>query len=313
MAAMPQWYPVHARLARFRGRGVKRCRPARLRRLDVSSNLCSAAHNKGEAAMATDPYAAPKAHVEDVPAAIEEGELIADGRAVPAGNGWQWITSGWALFKQQPGMWIGITIAWFVIMVLVAIVPIIGSIANNILFPAFLGGVLLGCRELDRGGDFEFGCLFAGFREHFGKLALVGVYYLIALVLVAIIAALIGGIGVGTAVGLFTGTGDPAQTTVGAMAIMLVALIVLALMVPILMSVWFAPALIVFHNYEVVDALKASFTGCLKNIVPFLLYSVILFALMIAASLPLLLGWLLLGPTVIASVYASYRDIYHAS
>lgn len=263
--------------------------------------------------MATDPYAAPKAHVEDVPAAIEEGVLIADGQAVAAGNGWQWIASGWTLFKLQPGMWIGMTIAWFVIMLVIAIVPIIGGIANNILMPAFFGGLLLGCRALERGGELEFGHLFAGFRDRFGKLALVGIYYLVALVVVAIIAALIGGIGIGTAVSIFTGAGDAAQGVAGAMAILLVALIVLALMLPVVMSVWFAPALIVFHNLDVVDALKRSFAGCLKNIVPFLLYGVILLGLAILASLPIGLGWLLLGPTVIASVYASYRDIYYAT
>jgi uncharacterized membrane protein len=56
--------------------------------------------------------------------------------------------------------------------------------------------------------------------------------------------------------------------------------------------------------------MKASFTGCLRNILPFLLYSVVLFVLSIVASVPLLLGWLVLGPVFAASVYTSYRDIY---
>jgi hypothetical protein len=33
--------------------------------------------------------------------------------------------------------------------------------------------------------------------------------------------------------------------------------------------------------------------------------------LSILASIPLLLGWLLLGPVLMASVYLSYRDIFH--
>jgi hypothetical protein len=37
---------------------------------------------------------------------------------------------------------------------------------------------------------------------------------------------------------------------------------------------------------------------------------VVLFGLSILASLPLLLGWLVLGPVFAASVYTSYRDIY---
>jgi hypothetical protein len=33
--------------------------------------------------------------------------------------------------------------------------------------------------------------------------------------------------------------------------------------------------------------------------------------LCIAASIPLFLGWLLLGPVITVSVYTSYRDIFH--
>jgi uncharacterized membrane protein len=59
-----------------------------------------------------------------------------------------------------------------------------------------------------------------------------------------------------------------------------------------------------------IEAMKESFLGCLKNILPFLVYSVVLMVLGIVAAIPLGLGWLVLGPTLIASVYVSYRDIY---
>ena len=263
--------------------------------------------------MATDPYAAPKAHVEDVQADAAEGEFIPSGQGVVAGNGWQWIVDGWAVFKRQPGTWILITVVWFLILLVLALIPFIGGIANNLLFPAFLGGVLLGCREIEHGQPLEFGHLFAGFRDAFGKLVLVGVFYLVALIACVIVAALFGGLGVFTALRMFTGVGGASQMGLGGLAMALTGLIVLALLVPVWMAMWFAPALIVFHDFDVTDALKASFAGCLKNVVPFLLYGVILFVLMIFASLPVLLGWLVLGPTVLGSVYASYRDIYYAS
>jgi uncharacterized membrane protein len=59
--------------------------------------------------------------------------------------------------------------------------------------------------------------------------------------------------------------------------------------------------------------MKASFMGCLKNILPFLVYGVIMFGLAIVASIPLALGWLVLGPMTIASVYTAYRDIYFST
>jgi len=56
--------------------------------------------------------------------------------------------------------------------------------------------------------------------------------------------------------------------------------------------------------------MKASFVACLKNVVPFLVYSVILLPLAFVASIPLGLGWLVLGPVMAASLYTSYRDIF---
>jgi hypothetical protein len=35
-----------------------------------------------------------------------------------------------------------------------------------------------------------------------------------------------------------------------------------------------------------------------------------MFVLAIVASIPLALGWLVLGPMIVASVYTAYRDIY---
>jgi len=77
-----------------------------------------------------------------------------------------------------------------------------------------------------------------------------------------------------------------------------------------MMAAWFAPALVVFQGEGVIDSMKGSFAGCLKNIVPFLVYGVAFFLLAIVATIPLALGWLVLGPMISASVYTSYRDIY---
>jgi uncharacterized membrane protein len=76
------------------------------------------------------------------------------------------------------------------------------------------------------------------------------------------------------------------------------------------MALWFAPALVVLRGMAPIEAIKESFLGCLKNVLPFLVYSIVLMVLGIVAAIPLGLGWLVLGPTLIASVYVSYRDIY---
>jgi uncharacterized membrane protein len=258
--------------------------------------------------MATDPYTAPRSRVADVPAAASEGNFNAEGQAVPAGNGWQWITAGWDLFKRQPGTWILLLIVFVLISILVALIPILGSIASNLLWPVFAGGILLGCRELAQGGELAVGHLFAGFRDHFGKLVLIGLLYLAAVIVIVLVAFAIAGAGIGVGALLGRNGGGP---QVGAMTILLAVLIALALSIPVAMAVWFAPALVVLNDMAIGDAIKASFSACLKNIVPFLVYGLILFGLAIVASIPLMLGWLALGPTLAASVYAAYRDIFY--
>jgi uncharacterized membrane protein len=253
------------------------------------------------------PYAAPRAAVADA-VSPQQGNFVPGGRGVPAGNGWTWIAQGWELFKRQPGIWIAIVVVLFVISMAAAFIPFAGSIGMMVLFPVFTAGLMLGCRALEEGGRLEFGHLFAGFRDRVGTLAAVGAIYLVATMVIALVVGLVTGVGMMT---MMTGPDPDAANAVGALAgILLASLVMLALMIPVIMAVWFAAPLVVFHERGAVDAMKESFAGCLKNIVPFLVYGVIFFVLAILASIPLALGWLVLGPVAAASIYTAYRDIY---
>lgn len=256
--------------------------------------------------MTTNPYSAPAATVAD-PAAAPQGKFIPRGRAVAAGHGWSWIAQGWDLFKRQPGLWIGISLALFVILLVLAFIPLLGPLANALLWPVLSAGLLLGCRALAEGGKLEFGHLFAGFRERFGTLIAVGAISFAVSLAIGVAVALVMGIGMFT---LFGGGPGPNAAPEALMTMMLAVLVMLALLLPLVMAMWFAPALVVFHERGAVEAMKESFLGCLKNIVPFLIYGLVALVFAILASVPFGLGWLLLGPVLIASVYASYRDIY---
>src|SRR6185436_6154227 len=90
---------------------------------------------------------------------------------------------------------------------------------------------------------------------------------------------------------------------------LLAVLLILALMLPLFMAIWFAPPLVVFQGLGAIEAMKASFTGCLRNVMPFLLYGVVLLIFGVLASIPMGLGWLVLLPVTAASIYTAYRDI----
>ncbi|MGH8670137.1 MAG: BPSS1780 family membrane protein [Burkholderiales bacterium] len=256
------------------------------------------------------PYAAPRAAVADA-VSPQQGNFVPGGRGVPAGNGWSWIAEGWSLFKRQPGMWIAIVVVLFVISLVAAFIPFIGSIATMVLFPVFTAGLMLGCQAQAEGGRLEFGHLFAGFRDRVGPLAAVGGIYLGATIVIALV------VGIVTGVGMFSmmsgGEVDPAAAAGALAGLALAGLVMLALMIPILMAIWFAPALVVFHERGAVEAMKESFSGCLRNIVPFLVYGLVTLVLAILASIPIALGWLVLGPVLAASIYTAYRDIYFTS
>jgi uncharacterized membrane protein len=95
------------------------------------------------------------------------------------------------------------------------------------------------------------------------------------------------------------------------MTMLLAALVIMALSIPLYMAMWFAGPLIVLADSDVLPALKTSFYACLKNILPFLVWSIAVMVLAVLASIPLLLGWLLFGPVMMASIYISYRDIFY--
>ena len=252
------------------------------------------------------PYAAPRAPVADAAAAVPRN-FIPTGRALAGGRGWAWITEGWGLFKRQPFIWVAFTVVGIAILFALQMLPVIGQIAAMLLGPVFVGGIMIGCRDLEEGRELQFAHLFAGFRERFGSLLSVGLISLGFTFAVALVVGL--GTGIGAAALLGSG-GDPAAAVAAGLSLLLALLVMLALLLPLYMAMWFAAPLIVFHAQGPGAAMKASFVACLKNIVPFFVYSVIFFLLSFLASLPAFLGWLVLGPVMAASLYTGYRDIF---
>ena len=248
----------------------------------------------------TDPHTAP---------ASQAGNFHAEGRSVAAGRGWDWIVEAFALFRKQPGIWILTAVVLGVLFIVISMIPVLGSLANALLFPIFGAGLMLGSRALDQGATLEFAHLFAGFKQKTGDLVLVGVFNLVGwMVITFAVAAAIGG---GVFMGMMRGGIEGAGVSIASLLIAL--LLAAGLSVPLYMATWFAPALIVLHDLAPGAALKASFFACLRNWVPFLVYGVVLLLLGLLAAIPVGLGYLVLVPVLVASVYTAYRDIFCAA
>jgi uncharacterized membrane protein len=236
--------------------------------------------------------------------------LVLPGRSCPGGAGWDWIAQGWALFVRSPLMWIVALVIVIVIAIVVHLVPLIGSLAFQ-LFQGVIGaGFVVACRSLETGGQFELEHLFAGFQRHLGQLVLVGVFLLIGWILIFLVFAAIVGFSILGAV-IAGGTQDiTAAILASGVSILLGTLVMLALMVPLLAAYWFAPALVIMHGLSAGEAMKASFHACFRNLMPFLVYSIIMTVFAFIAVLPFGLGMLVWIPVAIASTYAAYRQIF---
>ncbi|WP_373507797.1 BPSS1780 family membrane protein [Thiocapsa sp.] len=234
----------------------------------------------------------------------------------PAGHGWLWITESWQLFKAQPGAWIGAVVLFYIILILVSIVPWVGGLAATILTPMLSAGLVIGAHRQEQEGRFEIGHLFAGVSESPGPLALVGLVYLLLAAGIGIVAGLLF-----AAVFAFMGSTvelsgmDPNDIEMLLVnpIILLPVLLAMLLGIPLAMATFFAPSLVALDRVPVLKAFGLSFSGCMKNILPFLIYGLIALVLVMLGSLPLMLGLLVVLPVLTIAIYTSYRDIYFLS
>ncbi len=238
-----------------------------------------------------------------------------DGWAVSAGRGAAWWSEGWRLFKASPWVWLAILIVFLLLIVGMSLIPVIGQIATTLFGPVFIGGVLVGTRNLDRGGELSVGDLFRCFSDKLGPLIILSLLYIVCWIVIWLVAValLVGVVGAGSLGALMAG--DPAQAGLAMLSsigpgALVVVLVMLLLIAPLLMAYWFAPALIVFRGDAPWAAMKTSFRASLRNVPPFLVYSIVGILLAIVASIPLGLGWFVVAPMAAASVYASYVDIF---
>ena len=246
------------------------------------------------------PFVAPTARLEDY--SQKASHLLAEARIAPAGAAMEWFGTGWTMFQEAPGTWIGIILLYFIIIVLVSILPII-SMLNAVLSPVFAAGVILACETQHRGSTPTVADLFGGFQRNTGNLMLIGVLYMVGLIAVAVV----GGGAVALVPLLALGGNQEAVAPGVVIVLMLVALL---LVVPFGLTLWWSPALVAVHDMTSFEAMKRSLLACLRNWRALLVYVVLAVVLCIVAAIPLGLGLIVAGPVVAISWWAGYRAIF---
>jgi hypothetical protein len=248
-------------------------------------------------------------------------------RIVQTPQGVRWLADGWRLFRAAPLGWLALVFAYWLIMTLVSVVPLVGVAAASVLVPAFSVGFMAAARAAARRGPLELALLFDGFRHHLRSQIVLGVVYFACLGLVLAATALADE---GALAGWMLAGKRPEDEVLQSDEFLAALACAAALYAPVLMMFWFAPPLAAWHGVGPAKALFFSFFACLMNWRAFLAYgavtALIALALPLAALSALMLFsggalkltvmslvfplLIVLLPTLFASFYASYRDIF---
>ena len=240
-------------------------------------------------------------------------QLLSEPRAGRAGWGVSWITNALSIFKDNFLLWLGIGVVYLIIAIVMSAIPIINFVFSLISF-VFVGGIIKGADAQVTGKELRFDHLFSAFSTHLLPLIVLFVLYMVALIIafipigiiLIVVSHVMGGIG----------NVDSMMTAeqIGAGSIVAILLVLLFSMIAfffLFVMVWFAPALIVLHNIAPTEAMKMSVKGCLKNILPLFVFSLLLPLLALLSILFTLgLAILVVVPIGMITYYTSYRDVW---
>jgi hypothetical protein len=246
-------------------------------------------------------------------------------RIVPARSGWSWLVKGFALFRKNPPMWLFLVFTYWIALALLGQIRYLGPAASTVLLPAFSVSFMVVCAVLERGGMLRPELLISGFRSGPATLVVLGVLYFLSTVAVLGVASLADA---GALLLWFLLGRKPPEAALQDQSFLRAMLIAVVAAAPVGMAFWFAPVLAAWTRIGAAQSLFYSFFAVWRNWRAFVVYGGALFLAgvlflisvrvvttlaqgqeRVAESFALVLTLLAL-PTLFASFYASYRDIF---
>ena len=176
----------------------------------------------------------------------------------------------------------------------------------------------------DEGGKFSISYLFAGFSQNAGQNILVGLLYLLSMFVIGAVMGLVMVDSLQDLMAMSAGVEEAAANLLTTPILVGFGLSIIAISF-VLMAYIFAPALVALDDLSAWQAMKLSFVGCLKNILPLTLYTLLALVLFLVNGLfmflssisPIMsmilfgLGFLVIFPIQIGAIYTAYRDIFY--
>ena len=241
-----------------------------------------------------------------------------------------WLKDAATMLSHARVPWLMLLFGYYLIQLLVSVIPLAGPLAMMVLRPVFTVGFLAAAWTQERGGRPEIRHLFRGFGANLWALIPIGIVLIVGTTLAVLSTALVDG---GALLEAITSNTRPDESLVANSRVESAMLMAILVALPTLLAIWFAPALVVFQDCGPAQAMKVSLRAALANWRPVAVYGLLLFffgAVLpgMAIAIISLVAPPTIGPYVIAltvvpyvflfvatqtiSDYVAYRDIFHA-
>lgn len=242
-------------------------------------------------------------------------------RTLPSRHGVLWLIAGFQLFRRSPPLLTGLSFSYLLLVIVINLIPGIGPFLLPLVLPTLTAMLGNGCRAIESGRELTLPMLVEGISlQRVGMIRLGGLHLLGSTLLVLVSMAL------GTQLNLGDGMNEEE-----AVALLKELAVLLVFASPLLMAFWFAPLLTLWDDVPAGKAVFFSFVASWRNWRAFAMYGlavlvvgvlmpgvVLVIASLISPSLVAILSVVLrmlllfiLAPVLVASVYLSYRDVFH--
>lgn len=246
-----------------------------------------------------------------------------------ASHGARWLRDAFAMLWAHRVRWLLLLLVYYFIIVSINLIPLLGAYVAPLLKPVFAVGFLAAAWSQERGQPPTVGHLFRGFRSNLAALLPLGVVFLVGMIAAVFATSWIDG---GKVLEVLSGGARPDEAVLARGDVQAAMLFGALCALPVLLALWFAPALVVFQDCGASRALLTSLRASVANWRPLVVYGLLLFfygivlpaaiAMLVAATAPqdaaygilmlVLLPYLAFFiATLNISDYVSYRDIFH--
>lgn len=243
-------------------------------------------------------------------------------RRLPARHGFLWLIASFRLFRANPPLLTALTMAYLFLIVAVNLLPLVGPFLVPLALPALIVVLANGCRAIERGGGVGKVALTFGVQQHRVPLVRLGGLHLLGSMFILAASVLMEG-------GQPSLVGPDKTLDEQQMLAMMARLMVVAL--PVITAFWFAPLLTAWDDVSPLKSVFFSFVAAWRNWRAFAVYglSVSLVAIVLPGLLLIAAGAIsgvlvnvlaialkmalifVVAPTLMASVYISYQDVFH--